>query len=51
MYMKKVVTPEDFKNKIVIKKDNILMTVFYNPPNSNILDKYNKKYAEILMSK
>ena len=51
MYMKKVVTPEDFKNKIVIKKDNILMTVFYNPPDSNILDKYNKKYAEILMSK
>lgn len=51
MYMKKIVTPEDFKNKIVIKKDNISMTVFYNPPNSNILDKYNKKYAEILMSK
>ena len=47
----KIVNPNDFKSKIVIKKDNISMTVFYNPPNSNILDKYNKKYAEILMSK
>ena len=47
----KIVNPNDFKTRIVIKEDNISMTVFYNPPNSNILDKYNKKYAEILMSK
>lgn len=32
----KIVNPNDFKNKIVIKEDNISMTVFYNPPNSNI---------------